>query len=84
MNEPLNINEPLVQARHLAFKKRMITDLARHLPDEWLTNANAKDRAEFRTHMITSKTIMEVLDVVAFTVLSIEHEEKAASAGPKE
>jgi hypothetical protein len=84
VSDTLDAADPLVQARLMAFKKRMVNDLAKHLPDEWLSNANAKDRVEFRTHMLTSTTVMEVLDVVAWTALSIEHEEKTARAGSKE
>lgn len=79
-----NPKDPAVQARVMAIKRRMINDLAMHLPDDWLQNANAKNRNQFKIHMATSKTIQQILDIVSWTMVSIEKEEEAQRAGSEE
>lgn len=78
-----NPQDPEVLLRLDAIKRRMISDLAQHLPDDWLENANAKSRPEFMKHMVTSKTMAQIIDIVAWTMLCIEKEERAG-ARPEE
>lgn len=79
-----NPKDPDTANRAMAIKRRMYMDLAQHLPDDWLSNANAKDRNEFFKHMVTSKTMQEIVDIVSWTMLCIEKEEEAMRAGPDE
>lgn len=73
-NEP-NPQTEQVQQKLFALRKRMIKDLAQHLPENWLKNANARTRQEFLQHMVTSKTIAEIIEIVSWTALCVEHEE---------
>jgi len=75
-----NPKDPAVQARIRALRNRMIADLASQLPDDWLANANAKDRNELMVHMVTSQTMQQILDIVTWTVITIEKEEEVARA----
>lgn len=80
-NEP-NPQDPATLARLGAIRKRMYSDLANQLPAEWLENSNSKSRPEFHKHLLTSDTIRELVEVVSWTMLSIEREEEAMRARP--
>lgn len=82
MPEP-NPQDPKVKVRLSAIKSRMVRDLAKHLPDDWLQNANATDRRDFQKKMYESETIMVVVDICSWTMLCIELEEQER-ARPKE
>lgn len=73
--------DPLIQARLMAIRNRMLNDLATHLPDEWLENSSSPDRTAFRSHLVTSKTIAEIVDIVSWTFVSVEEEESRAKSG---
>jgi len=75
--------DPEVVLRLTAIKYRMIKDLAKHLPNDWIENANASSRTDFLQKMYESETIMVIVDLCAWTMLCIEVEE-AARAKPKE
>ena len=82
MSEP-NPQDPTVRIRLTAIKSRMVRDLAKHLPEDWIQNANATDRHDFQKKMHESKTIMEIVDICSWTMLCIELEEQER-ARPKE
>jgi hypothetical protein len=75
-----NPQDPAVRTRLAAIRRRMFKDLSTQLPDDWMHNANAKDRNEFLKHMVTSKTMSAIVDIVSWTMLSIEKEEEAIRA----
>lgn len=79
-NEP-NPQDMKTRIRLAAIQQRMYHDLSKHLSDEWVENAGAKDRHEFKTYMVTSKTMNEIVDIVSWTMLCIEKEEEASRAG---
>ena len=78
MNEP-SPQDPIVNARFIAIKNRMIRDLATHLTDDWLSNSGSKDRAEFHKHIYTSETLTAIIDITAWTAVCIDHEERASA-----
>jgi hypothetical protein len=82
MPEP-NPQDPKVRLRLTAIKSRMIRELAKHLPDDWIANANANNRQDFLKKMYESETIIAVVDINAWTMLCIETEE-ASRAEPGE
>lgn len=76
-------NDPANQALMIAIQRRLYKDLSQNLPEEWLKNANAENRAEFLQHMATSKTMREIVEIASWTALCIAREE-ASRARPQE
>ena len=72
MPDPQN---PQTEMRYTAIRKRLVKELAEQLPDDWVANANATDREDFRVKMFESVTIMAIVDTCAWTLLKIEEEE---------